>query len=110
MLCCCDVALMLDIDKGKRFFCRKMVPIYSSVQRAGSTTWARVLQTSDWPVACLRKDQTVLLAVGDCRERGARGEAEEFASSEAPTSITRLTENINKAVMANDCKTRAVRG
>jgi hypothetical protein len=58
----------------------------------------------------LEKDQTVLLAVGDCRERGARGEAEEFASSEAPTSITRLIENINKAVIANDRKTRAMRG
>jgi hypothetical protein len=48
--------------------------------------------------------------IAESAERGARGEAEEFVSSEAPTSITRLTENINKAVIANDGKTRGVRG
>jgi len=71
VLCCCDVALMLDIDKGKRFFCRKMVPIYSSVQRAGSTTWARA---SDWPVVLEKRSDglSLQLVIAESAELGAR--------------------------------------
>ncbi len=49
-----------------------------------------------------------MLAVGDCRVRGARREAEEVVSSEAPISITRLTENIYKSVIANGCMPRGM--
>lgn len=71
MLCFCDVALMLDIDKGKSFFCSKMVPIYTSVQRAGSTTWARA---SDWPVVLEKRSDglSLQLVIAESAELGAR--------------------------------------
>jgi hypothetical protein len=110
VLCCCDVALVLEIDKGKEYLAGKWFQLILQCSELDQPLGLARSKISDWPVACLRKDQTALLAVGDCRERGARGEAEEFVSSEAPTSRTRLNENTNKAVIANDCNTRAMRG